>query len=348
MDKYITQIQNVKTLNALDEIRVALLGKKGELTQKMKTLGGLDPEERKKVGQELNVQKKEIEKAIEAKKEMLELAEMNQKLAGEKLDLTLPVNQGKSQGTLHPLTHAIMEISTIFAKLGFELAEGPDIEDIFHNFDALNIPAHHPARERNASFYLAGSENILRTETSTVQIRKMMKDGAPVKIFAPGRAYRYDLDATHVPMFHQCEGLLIGENITLAHLFSIAENFLKSFYEVDNAPVRIRQHYFPFTEPSFEIDVRYKEENGIWKIGKDGDKWTEIFCGGIVHPNVLKNCGVNPDKYQGVAWTVGVERLIMSKYGISDMRKLFEGDVRWLKHYGFAPNKTPSHAEGLS
>ena len=347
MDKYIAQIKEAKTLNALDEIRIALLGKKGELTQKMKTLGGLDPEERKKVGQELNVQKKEIEKAIEEKKNELSLAEMNQKLAGEKLDLTLPVNQGKSHGTLHPLTHTIMEISTIFATLGFELAEGPDIEDIFHNFDALNIPAHHPARERNASFYLADSENMLRTETSTVQIRKMMKDGAPMKIFVPGRVYRVDLDATHVPMFHQIEGLVVGKEITLKNLFSTLENFLKSFFEVEKAPIRMRQHYFPFTEPSFEIDALCKKENGKLILGK-GTDWMELLGAGMVHPNVLKNCGIDPNEYQGFAFGIGIERLIMAKYGISDMRKLFEGDVRWLKHYGFAPSQNPNHAEGLS
>ncbi|MBN2676212.1 MAG: phenylalanine--tRNA ligase subunit alpha [Alphaproteobacteria bacterium] len=348
MQHYLEKISQAKTTEALESLRIELLGKKGVLTEQMKSLGSLDPEERKKVGQELNIQKQALENALDSKKQTLELAEINKKLASEKLDLTLPVNQGISTGSLHPLTHVIMEISTIFAKLGFELAEGPDIEDVFHNFDALNIPAHHPARERNASFYLADSENMLRTETSTVQIRKMIKDGAPVKIFAPGRAYRYDLDATHVPMFHQCEGLLVGENITLANLFSVTTNFLKSFFEADNAPVRVRQHFFPFTEPSFEIDVRYKEENGVWKIGKDGNKWTEIYCCGMVHPNVLKNCGIDPEKYQGFAFGIGIERLIMAKYGISDMRKLFEGDIRFLKHYGFPANETPNHAEGLS
>lgn len=347
MKQYLDKIKAAKTLDALEELRVAFLGKKGELTAKMKELGKLAPEERKAAGQALNVEKQKITEALEAKKSELSLVETNAKLATEKLDLTLPVNQGPKRGTLHPMTHVMMEIATIFSNMGFEMAEGPDIDDTWHNFDALNIPAHHPARERNASFFLENSENMLRTETSTVQIRKMQKDGAPVKIFVPGRVYRVDLDATHVPMFHQIEGLVVGESITLQHLLGTLKTFLKSYFEVEDVPVRMRQHYFPFTEPSLEVDVSYTKKDGRLVIGK-GDKWMELLGSGMVHPNVLKNCGIDPEKYQGFAFGMGVERLLMAKYGITDMRKLFEGDVRWLRHYGFPANEVPTRAEGLS
>ncbi len=344
----LNKIKSCKTIEELENVRISLLGKKGILTQKMKELGQLAPEERKSAGQKLNVEKQAVAVAIEDKKSELSLVEMNKKLATEKLDLTLPVNQGPKKGTLHPMTHVMMEIATIFSNMGFEMAEGPDIDDTWHNFDALNIPEHHPARERNASFFLKNSENMLRTETSTIQIRKMQKDGAPVKIFAPGRAYRVDLDATHVPMFHQVEGLVIGKKITMQHLLGVMQDFLQSFLGTDDIPMRCRQHFFPFVEPAFEVDIKYKEVDGRWIIGKDGDKWTEVFPAGMVHPNVLKNCGIDPNEYQGFAFGFGVERALMIKYGISDMRKLFEGDVRWLRHYGFPATNTPSRAEGLS
>ncbi|MBN2779515.1 MAG: phenylalanine--tRNA ligase subunit alpha [Alphaproteobacteria bacterium] len=347
MKQYLDKIKAAKTLDQLEELRVALLGKKGVLTEKMKALGKLDPEERKTAGLALNVEKQKITQALDEKKSELSLIEMNAKLAGEKLDLTLPVNQGAKKGTLTPMTHVMMEIAAIFSSMGFEMAEGPDIDDVYHNFDALNIPEHHPARERNASFFLEDSEFMLRTETSTVQIHKMEKTGAPVKIFVPGRVYRVDLDATHVPMFHQCEGLVVGEKITLQHLLGTLKTFIESYFEMDNVPVRMRQHFFPFTEPSFEIDTCYEKKDGKLVIGK-GDNWMELLGAGMVHPNVLKNCGIDPEKYQGFAFGMGVERFIMAKYGITDMRKLFEGDVRWLRHYGFPANEVPTRAEGLS
>ncbi len=337
VDQIKNDIMAATSVADVEELRVSLLGKKGQLTLAMKELSGLDPEARKEAGKQLNEQKQEVAVAIDSKKAELELIEMNAQLEKDKIDLTLPVNQGKKSGTLHPITRAMMELSAIFANMGFEMAEGPDVEDDWHNFTALNIPEWHPARDMRDSFFIEGAETILRTETSAVQVRKMEKDGAPVRIFCPGRVYRVDLDATHAPIFHQCEGLVIGDSVTMAHLIGTLQSFLKSFFEVEQAPIRMRQHHFPFTEPSIEIDV---------DLGNG--KWMEVLGAGMVNPKVLENCGVDSSKYQGFAFGMGIDRLAMLKYGIKDLRKMSDGDVRWLRHYGYAPVEMPSKTEGLS
>ncbi|MDR1691675.1 MAG: phenylalanine--tRNA ligase subunit alpha [Rickettsiales bacterium] len=345
MEEYLKKLENAKTVQELEDLRISFLGKNGVLTQELKTLGSLPEQERKEKGALLNKIRIEFEQAFATKKQGLELKELNEKISGEYCDLTLPVNT-ENFGTLHPITQGINEISAIFGKLGFELATGPDIDDDWHNFTALNIPAYHPARARNASFYLKDSENMLRTETSTVQIRKMEQAKGPVKIFCPGRVYRVDMDATHAPMFHQCEGLVVDKDITLCNLISVLQTFLKSFFCVDDVPIRIRQHYFPFTEPSIEIDVLCERKDGKIIIGQ-GNSYMELLGAGMVHPNVLRNCGIDPNVYQGFAFGMGIDRLLMVKYGMPDLRAFAENDIRWLKHYGFSHLTTPSQTEGL-
>lgn len=337
-------LKNCDSLSALEDARVALLGKKGKVTEALKTLGSATPEERKSLGAALNKIKDEITAAIDTKKVELSSAELNARLVNEKIDVTLPANI-PPQGKIHPVTQVIEEITAIFADLGFSVAEGPDIEDDYHNFDALNIPASHPARQMHDTFYLPGNM-LLRTHTSPVQIRTMKNGKPPFRVIAPGSTYRCDSDITHTPMFHQVEGFVIDKNIHMGHLKGCLIEFLKTFFELDNVPVRFRPSFFPFTEPSAEVDIGCKRSHDEIKIG-EGDGWLEVMGCGMVHPNVLKNCGIDANEWQGFAFGLGVERLAMLKYGIPDLRTFFESDVRWLKHYGFDALNIPTLVGGL-
>lgn len=337
----LTAISQADTVQALEEVRVSALGKNGQITALMKTLGGLAPEERKTAGQILNVFKDEIAAALDQKKEALETKALNEKLQNESVDVTLPVRPEENQGRIHPISQVIEEVLTIFAQMGFELAEGPDIEDDWHNFEALNMPAAHPARQMQATFFFPGG-SLLRTQTSGVQIRTMEAKKPPIKIVCPGRTYRRDYDATHIPMFHQIEGLVIDDKTNLANLKSVLVEFFKLFFETDDVAVRFRPSYFPFTEPSYEMDL-----GGVMarNIGKE---WIELLGCGVVDPRVLKNCGIDPDQYQGFAFGIGLDRLAMMKYSMKDLRPMFEADMKWIKHYGFLPLDTPTVTSGLS
>lgn len=347
------KIENAADLKALDEIRVSVLGKKGIITEKMKTLGTLPLEEKIAAGKLLNVLKTALETAIDNKKQQLETEELNRRLAGERIDVTLPVRP-EIQGRIHPVSKIYEEVVAIFGQMGFEVAEGPDIEDQFHNFNALNMPANHPARQMQDTFYIANPDSsdfddsfVVRTHTSGMQIRTMESKKPPIRIIAPGRTYRSDYDATHTPMFHQVEGLVIDKATTMAHLKGCLYDFVRAFFEVDDIKVRYRPSYFPFTEPSAEMDIGCKKGKGELKIG-EGDDWLEILGCGMVHPNVLRAGGIDPDEYQGFAFGVGIDRLAMLKYGIPDLRTFFESDLRWLKHYGFVPLDESSMTGGLS
>jgi len=340
-EELLQQVNQIDTPEKLEEARVSILGKKGTLTSQMKSLGGMAPEERKTAGQELNKIKQEITAIIELKSSEFKTAELNKKLETEKVDITLSARPRKS-GKIHPISQVIDEVISIFGDLGFEVAEGPSVETTFNNFDALNMPDHHPARQEHDSFFMPkgedGEERSLRSQTSAVQIRTMTKEGAkpPFKMICPGRCYRNDSDATHSPMFHQVEGLWIEETgkITMANFKWVIEEFLKTFFDIEELPIRLRPHCFPFTEPSAEIDVNYSKVNGNIKIGK-GDHWLELMGCGMVHPKVLENCGIDSSKYQGFAFGFGLDRLTMLKYGMPDIRSFFEADTRWLDHYGF-------------
>ncbi len=340
-------IDKAENLSALEDARISLLGKKGSLTEMMKTLGTLPPEEKKNFGASLNTVKQAVENALAEKKQFLEDKELNERLKNEDVDITLPVLPDANQGRIHPVSQVMEELITIFGQMGFTLAEGPDIEDDWHCFEALNFPKSHPARQMQATFFMGDEGNILRTHTSPVQIRTMEKQKPPVKIIAPGRVYRCDYDMTHAPMFHQIEGLMIDKNTNMGHLKGCLIDVMKAFFEVDEVPVRFRPSFFPFTEPSAEVDIGCSKENGEFKItaGKD---WLEILGCGMVHPNVLRNCGLDPDEYQGFAFGFGVDRMAMLKYGIPDIRTFFEGDIRWMKHYGFVPLDVPTLTGGLS
>lgn len=331
-------INDCKSLAALEDIRIRYLGKKGELTGLMKQLGGMPAEERKGFGALVNKAKQEVESAITNKKQQLEQAELNSRLANETIDVSQPVRARKS-GSTHLISHTIAEVTAIFDKMGFGVEEGPEVEDDFHNFTALNIPENHPARQMQDTFYLPGNDNddpmVLRTHTSSVQIRTMMQQGKPpFKFIAPGRVYRSDYDMTHTPMFHQIEGLYIDKNINMGHLKGCLHQFLREFFELDDVPLRFRPSFFPFTEPSAEVDIGCSRKDGEVKIGS-GDGWLEILGCGMVHNNVLKNVGIDPDEYQGFAFGLGIERLAMLKYGAPDLRQFFDSDIRWLQHYGF-------------
>ncbi|MEM6538043.1 MAG: phenylalanine--tRNA ligase subunit alpha [Pseudomonadota bacterium] len=345
-----TRISESETLTALDEVRVQALGKKGIVSERMKTLGKMSPEERQVMGPALNGLKARVAEAVEAKKLALEEAVLEERLASEKVDVTLPIAPER-KGSIHPVSQVTEEIAAIFSAMGFAVAEGPDIEDDFHNFTALNFPADHPAREMHDTFFFEpkedGSRMLLRTHTSPVQIRTMMKEKPPLRIIIPGRTYRCDSDQTHTPMFHQVEGLVIDRDSHMGHLKGTLEAFIKAFFEIDDVETRFRPHFFPFTEPSAEMDVKYDRVGNELRIGQ-GEKWMEILGCGMVHPNVLRNCGLDPDEYQGFAWGMGVDRLAMLKYGIPDLRDFFASDVRWLQHYGFDPLHTPNLATGLS
>lgn len=346
----VSEAQNMK---ALEDVRVAALGKKGKITELMKSLSSLSVEEKKEMGKQLNILKTEIEVALDKQKAVLEEKELNEKLAHEVIDVTLPIRP-EVQGRIHPVSKIYEEVVAIFGQMGFDVAEGPDIEDQFHNFNALNTPANHPARQMQDTFYIPNPESadfddsyVVRTQTSSVQIRTMENKRPPIRIIAPGRTYRSDYDATHTPMFHQVEGLVIDKNITMAHLKGCLYDFVKAFFELDELPVRYRPSYFPFTEPSAEMDIGCLKSKTELKIGA-GDDWLEILGCGMVHPNVLRAGGIDPDEYQGFAFGVGMDRLAMLKYGIPDLRTFFESDVRWLKHYGFVPLDESSMTGGLS
>ncbi len=350
--KYLSQIAEAGDENALEAIRVAAVGKKGEVALKMRELGKMTPEERQVAGPALNALKDEINSALAAKKSALADAALDERLRTEWLDVTLPT-RSRRQGSIHPISQATEELTAIFAELGFAVAEGPRIEDDWYNFDALNIPGHHPARAEMDTFYMHRAEgddrppHVLRTHTSPVQIRSMEKQGAPIRVICPGGVYRADYDQTHTPMFHQVEGLAIDKDISMANLKWVLEEFVKAFFEVDDVELRFRASHFPFTEPSAEVDIRCSWDNGQLKIG-EGDDWMEILGSGMVHPKVIAAGGIDPEVYQGFAFGIGIDRLAMLKYGIPDLRAFFDSDLRWLRHYGFAALDMPNLHGGLS
>ena len=335
---------------ALEAVRVEALGKKGRVTALMKDLGAMEPEARKAFGQRLNQLKDEVAAALDQRKQALESSALDARLATETVDVTLPIRP-EPRGSLHPISQTIEELTAIFGVMGFEVAEGPDVEDDFHNFTALNFPPGHPAREMHDTFFLPpdaeGNRYLLRTHTSPVQIRTMMNQKPPIRVIIPGRTYRCDYDQTHTPMFHQMELLVIDKGITMAHLRGCLEEFVRTYFGVDDLTTRFRPSFFPFTEPSAEMDIGCSRKGGELKIGNYGD-WLEILGCGMVHPNVLKACGLDPEEYQGFAAGLGVERIAMLKYGIPDLRTFFESDLRWLKHYGFSALDVPTVTGGLN
>ncbi|PRX37706.1 phenylalanyl-tRNA synthetase, alpha subunit [Meinhardsimonia xiamenensis] len=350
--KYLEAIANAADEAALEAIRIEALGKKGEISLKMRELGKMSPEERKVMGPALNALKDEINAALAARRAALADAALEERLKSEWLDVTLPARP-RRKGTIHPISQVTEEIVAIFADLGFSVAEGPQIESDWYNFDALNIPPEHPTRTEMDTFYMhraAGDDrppHVLRTHTSPVQIRAMEAHGAPIRVIAPGRVYRADYDQTHTPMFHQLEGLAIDRDISMANLKWVLEEFCRAFFEVDHVELRFRASHFPFTEPSAEVDLRCSWEGGTLKVG-EGDDWMEILGSGMVHPKVLRNAGVDPDEWQGFAFGIGIDRLAMLKYGIPDLRAFFDSDLRWLRHYGFAALDVPTLHGGLS
>ncbi|MGE0736718.1 MAG: phenylalanine--tRNA ligase subunit alpha [Alphaproteobacteria bacterium] len=353
---------------ALEELRVGTLGKKGRITELLKSIGTLEPEARKTAGQTINRIRDEITSALDARKSSLEGDALTQRLAAEQIDVTLPARP-EARGRLHPIGQTLDEIAEIFGAMGFVVAEGPHIESDWHNFTALNIPPSHPARQMHDTFYMnadsaaadaphlhAGAMvgegpdrglQLLRTHTSPVQIRTMLAQKPPIRIIAPGRTFRKDSDMTHSPMFHQVEGLVIDETTHMGHLKGCLIEFCRAYFEVADVPVRFRPSHFPFTEPSAEVDIGCSRKGGELKIGA-GDDWLEILGCGMVHPKVLENCGIDPVKYQGFAFGMGIERIAMLKYGIPDLRTFYEADLRWLRHYGFVPIDVPSLTGGLS
>ena len=346
-DDYIKKLNQNLNLNSVNQIKTDLFGKNGLLSNEFKKLGSIASEERKQFAADLNSIKNELQNAILNKIQDIEIKEINLKLQNEKVDITLP-ERTFSQGKIHPVSQVIDEISSIFSEIGFNVEEGPDVENEYNNFTALNTPDSHPARDMHDTFYLDNNkEFLLRTHTSPVQIRTMLKDRPPFKIIAPGRTYRSDSDQTHSPMFHQVEGLHIDKDINMGHLKGCLNYFIKEFFEVDKIKMRFRPSHFPFTEPSAEVDIGYEVKDGKIAIG-EGDRWLEILGCGMVHPNVLKNVKVNPSKYQGYAFGIGIDRLAMLKYGINDLRAFFECDYRWLNHFGFDPLDVPSSYRGLS
>ena len=349
----ICSINNASNSGELENARISIFGKNGYFTALSKTLSTLPNEQKKDFGSELNIAKKQIEELLSNKKNTIAEQELNAKLAQETIDVTLPIRD-EHQGRIHPVSKIYEEVVAIFGQMGFDIAEGPDIEDQFHNFNALNMPANHPARQMQDTFYIANKESdnfddsyVVRTHTSGIQIRTMENKQPPILIIAPGRTYRSDWDATHTPMFHQVEGLVIDKNITMAHLKGCLYDFMKAFFELDDLPVRYRPSYFPFTEPSAEMDIGCLKTKTELKIGA-GTDWLEVLGCGMVHPNVLKAGGIDPNEYQGFAFGLGIDRLAMLKYGIPDLRTFFESDIRWLKHYGFTPLDFSSMTGGLS
>ncbi|MFM9827528.1 MAG: phenylalanine--tRNA ligase subunit alpha [Sphingomonas sp.] len=342
------------SLEALDAARVAALGKAGVITALLKSLGGMSPDARLVEGPRIQALREGVTEAIAARRDALERAALDARLASETIDITLPAEPALT-GSIHPVSQVMDELAEIFADMGFAVATGPEIEDDWHNFTALNIPETHPARAMHDTFYLAGEHArpmVLRTHTSPVQIRTMMAQKPPIRIIAPGRTYRSDSDATHTPMFHQVEGLVIDKGITLGHLKWTLETFLKAFFERDDIVLRLRPSYFPFTEPSAEVDIGYTLQGGKRVIGGGGGGgneggWMEVLGSGMVHPKVIAACGLDPDEWQGFAFGCGIDRLAMLKYGMDDLRAFFDGDIRWLKHYGFSCLDVPTLSGGV-
>jgi phenylalanyl-tRNA synthetase alpha chain len=344
------RIRSAPDLGELEMLRVAVLGKSGSITQRLKSLGGMNPDTRAAEAPKIHALREQVMSAIADRKSALEAAELDRKLATETIDLSLPA-QDRPSGTVHPVSQVMDELAEIFADLGFAVAEGPEIEDQWHNFTALNMPEFHPARAMQDTFYLERHEGeeeakVLRTHTSPVQIRAMQAKGAPLYVIAPGRVYRSDSDATHTPMFHQVEGLVIDRAIHMGHLKWTLETFLKAFFERDDVVLRMRPSYFPFTEPSAEVDVGYTLVNGKRTIG-GSEGFMEVLGSGMVHPKVIANCGLDPDEWQGFAFGCGIDRLAMLKYGMDDLRAFFDGDIRWLKHYGFQALDVPTLSGGV-
>jgi phenylalanyl-tRNA synthetase alpha chain len=349
-EDWLGRIAAAADLPALEAARVAALGKQGVVTGLLKTLGAMSAEERQSEGPRIHGLREAVSEALAARKGALEDAELEQRLATERLDMTLPVDGGV-QGSVHPVSQVMDELAEIFADLGFSVATGPEIEDDWHNFTALNIPETHPARAMHDTFYFDradanGHPMLLRTHTSPVQIRTMQNEAPPIYVIAPGRTYRSDSDATHTPMFHQIEGLVIDRGITLGHLKWTLETFLKAFFERDDIVLRLRPSYFPFTEPSAEVDVGFHIEKGRRVLG-GSDHWMELLGSGMVHPRVIANCGLDPDVWQGFAFGCGIDRLAMLKYGMDDLRAFFDGDLRWLRHYGFRALDVPTLSGGV-
>ncbi len=344
----LVEIGRADDLEALENARVASLGRNGTITSLMKSVGQLEPQERKEAGRIFNSLKQEITAALAAKHEELKALQLSARLAREAVDITLPVRQ-EPAGTIHPISQTIDEMVTIFAQMGFVVADGPHIESDFNNFTALNIPPEHPARQEHDTFYLPEKEDgtrlVLRTHTSPVQIRTMLSQSPPIRIIVPGRTFRADYDATHSPMFHQIEGLVIDEATHMGHLKGCLIDFCRNFFDVEDLPVRFRPSYFPFTEPSAEMDIGCSRDSGGLKIGRQGNSgagdWLEILGCGMVNPRVLENCNIDPQRYQGFAFGLGIERAAMLKYGIPDLRTFFESDLRWLRHYGFSALDMP-------
>jgi phenylalanyl-tRNA synthetase alpha chain len=337
---------------ALEAVRVAALGKSGSVSALLKTLGSMSPDERKQQGPLINGLKDRVTAALAAGREALKDQALDARLNTETVDVTLPVRESPTEtGRVHPISQVIDELTAIFADMGFAVAEGPDIETDDYNFTKLNFPEGHPAREMHDTFFFNrkpdGSRLLLRTHTSPVQVRTMLSQKPPIRVICPGRTYRCDSDQTHTPMFHQVEGLVVDKGSHLGHLKWILEEFCKAFFEVDQVKMRFRPSFFPFTEPSLEVDIQCRRDKGEVRFG-EGNDWLEILGCGMVHPNVLKNCGIDPTEYQGFAWGMGIDRIAMLKYGMSDLRAFFEADVRWLNHYGFRPLDFPTLAGGLS
>ena len=349
---YLARVADASDAATLEEVRLAALGKKGEISLMMRELGRMTPEERQTTGAALNRLRDEIDAALRARKTGLEDAALDARLREEWLDVTLP-GRPRPKGSIHPVSQVTEEVTAIFADMGFAVAEGPQVESDWYNFDALNIPPEHPARQEHDTFFMARASDdprpphVLRTHTSPVQIRAMQTHGAPIRVIAPGRVYRMDMDQTHAPMFHQIEGLAIDRDISMANLKWVLEEFCRAFFEVDDVELRFRASHFPFTEPSAEVDIRCSWDGGQLKIG-EGDGWMEILGSGMVHPKVLSAAGVDPAEWQGFAFGMGIDRLAMLKYGIPDLRAFFESDLRWLRHYGFASLDMPTVAGGLS
>ncbi|MBB4955026.1 phenylalanyl-tRNA synthetase alpha chain [Agrobacterium vitis] len=337
----------------IEAVRLAAMGKKGSVSELLKTLGSMTPEERQTRGAAINALKNEITEQLNAKKAELKDAAINARLKAETLDVSLPVRSSPAErGRIHPISQIVDEITAIFADMGFSIAEGPDVETDYYNFTALNFPEGHPAREMHDTFFLQpdanGERKVLRTHTSPVQVRTMEAQKPPIRIVIPGKTYRQDSDATHSPMFHQVEGLVIDKTANVGHLRWVLEEFCKTFFEVDSVIMRFRPSFFPFTEPSFEVDIQCDRSSGpIVKFG-EGKDWMEILGCGMVHPNVLRAGGLDPDEYQGFAWGMGLDRIAMLKYGMPDLRDFFNADVRWMSHYGFRPLDVPTLFGGLS
>src|SRR3954467_14481591 len=348
----LSQIASASDEATLEAVRVAALGKKGSISALLATLGKMSPDERKTEGAKINLAKDAIMQALAARRELLKSAALDARLATETIDVTLPLRDPPAEaGRIHPLSQVLDELTTIFADMGFAIAEGPDIETDDYNFTMLNFPEGHPAREMHDTFFFNpkpdGSRLLLRTHTSPVQIRTMLSQKPPIRVIIPGRTYRVDSDQTHTPMFHQVEGLVIDKGSHLGHLKWILEEFCRAFFEVDQVKMRFRPSFFPFTEPSLEADIQCRFDKNEIRVG-EGDDWLEILGCGMVHPNVLRNCGLDPDEYQGFAWGLGIDRIAMLKYGMPDLRAFFEADARWLAHYGFRSLDMPTLAGGLS